>query len=196
VNARSTLLLAAALAAFLTFGVPARAAHIDLGASDLGGGSVATSDLGPGTLAFDPGFVSNAPMTLAIVLDAAETGAPLAWTALVDNLTGELWGAFRIEVLGAAIAQAGTVRGNASSASVSAGPAGAVVVFGDPGEAAGLDIGAFDVGEIDWLLDAGAAGSFTIVLQPLAVPEPTSAALLSLGVLGLASSALVRPRRR
>jgi hypothetical protein len=192
VKARSSLVLAA----FLALAVPAGAAHIDLGASDLGGGSVALSDLGAGTLAFDPGFVSNAPMTLAIVLDAGEVGAPLAWTALVDNLTGDLWGAFRVDVLGASIAQAGTVRGNSASASVSAGAASAVVVFADPGEAAGLDIGAFDVGEIDWLLDAGSAASFTIVLQPLAVPEPTSAALVSLGVLGLASSALVRPRRR
>jgi hypothetical protein len=182
VSARILLLAAALLVA-----APARAAHIDFGASQLGGGSVVEVDLGPGTLAFDPAFVSNAAMVLAIVLDPEEIGVPLVFTALVDNLTGELWTGFTIQAFGAGFAQLGTVRGNGTSASVDGGATLAVITFADPGEAAGVDIGAFDVGDDEWLLHAGSASSFTLVLQPLPVPEPGTAALVALGLAGLAA---------
>jgi hypothetical protein len=193
VSARILLVLAALFAA-----APARAAHIDFAASNLGGGSVVETDLGFGTLAFDPAFVSNAPMVLAIVLDPEEIGVPLVWTALVDNLTGELWTGFRVHSSGAVLNQVGTVRGNGTTiAALDFGAFDAVVTFDDPGEAAGLDIGAFDLGDDEWLLHAASASSFLLVLQPLPVPEPGTAALVAFGLAGLAARRVrARPGER
>lgn len=189
---KATIGLALALTAAVSAAPGARAAHIDLGASDLGGGSLVELDLGPGALAFDPAFVSFAPMRIAVVVDSGDLGAPLAWNALVDNLTGELWRAFEIglegasfDLLGSAVANAGAVlavEGSGSSARVR---------FAPPGEPAGLDLGAALGTGSDWLIDFGslAAGeSFALVLEPLAVPEPTTAALLSLGLAALAAA--------
>ena len=179
------ILLAAAL--LLLLAGPARAAHIDLAGSDLGGGSVVETDLGPDTLAFDPAFVSSSAMTLHIVLDAGEGTAPLAWNALVDNLTGELWGAFSIRLAGATFTLIGSAKGNSAVASVVGGAADPTVVFGAPGEAAGLDLGAALGTGTDWLIDVSGVGAegFAIVLQPFAVPEPGTAALVALGLAGL-----------
>jgi hypothetical protein len=183
----SRLALALALAAFATFATPARAAHIDLAASDLGGGSVAETDLGPGFLAFDPAFPAFAPMTLAIVFDAGEAGAPIAWNALVDNLTGELWRAFSIRLVGATFAGIGSASGNSAAVdTVVTSAAEALIRFGDPGEAAGIDVGAALGSGTDWQI-AGAGAGFTMVLQPVAVPEPGTAALLAIGLAGLAA---------
>lgn len=184
-------LAALALAAALGAAPGARAAHIDLAASDLGGGSLTTVDLGPGALGTDPAFVSFAPMRLAVVLDAADLGGPLAWNGLVDNLTGELWIRFEISLEGASFALLGSAKGNAGSVqAVEGGGSGALVRFAPPGEAAGLDLGAALGTGTDWLIDLGALGagsSFTIVLQPVAVPEPASAALTALGLAALAA---------
>jgi hypothetical protein len=181
---RLALALALALGAFAT---PARAAHLDHGASDLGGGSVVETDLGPGFLAFDPAFPTFAPMTLAIVFDAGEAGAPIAWNALVDNLTGELWRAFSIRLVGATFAEIGSASGNSAAVTAVVTSAGeALIRFGEPGEAAGIDLGAALGAGADWRI-AGAGSGFTMVLQPLAVPEPGTAALLAIGLASLAA---------
>jgi hypothetical protein len=192
VSGRGLLRFALALLAALASASGARAAHIDLGASDLGGGSLVEVDLGPGALGFDPAFASFAAMRIAVVVDAGDLGAPLAWNSLVDNLTGELWLGFRIGLEGASLAFLGSATGNAGSVlAVEGGGAHARVRFAPPGEAAGLDLGApLGTGE-DWRIDLGslAAGeSFSLVLEPLAVPEPAPAALLAfgLGALGAA----------
>jgi hypothetical protein len=171
----------------------ARAASVDFAASELRGNSVVVTDLGPGLLAIDPAFVSDAPIDLIIVLGAEDMGAPLAWNALVDNLTGEVWQAFTVEVFGATSMHVGSAVANAGAiAWIDATWATATLRF-DPAEAAGIDLGApFGVGE-DWRVDLGGldSTSFRLRFAPLAVPE--SSTLLAIGG-GLV--ALARIRRR
>ncbi|HSJ96634.1 MAG TPA: hypothetical protein VLC53_06170 [Myxococcota bacterium] len=188
-----------ALALWLALGLagPAAAAHIDLAASDLGGGSVIETDLGPGTLAFDPAFPGFAPMRLVIQLEDGDFGAPIAWNALVDNLSGELWGGFSIRLEGAAWDFVGSASANAGAvAGIDADAQAVLVRFAPPGEPAGLDLGAAAGTGTDWRIDLGAstAASFVMVLAPVAVPEPGLALLVGVGVAGVGAR-LSRRRR-
>lgn len=178
----ATLLVAAAIA----FASESRAAFVDLGASELRGNTVVASDLGPGLLAIDPQFASAAPIDLSIVLDAEDAGL-LAWNALVDNLTGEVWSAFSIEVFDAAGIAIGSVVANAGAvASIATTPTAATVHF-DPAEAAGIDLGApFGEGQ-NWAVEAGAGATFRLRFAPVAVPEPASLLTLALGITVLAA---------
>jgi hypothetical protein len=193
-------LVALVCAGFASSSPAARAARIDFAASDLGGGSVVETDLGPGALAFDPAFPAFAPMRLAIVVEDGDVGAALAWNALVDNLTGELWRAFSIELDGATFDTVGSAVANASVvAGIDVGATTARVRFGDAGEAAGLDLGAATGTGEDWRIALGqltVGDSFAIVMTPHVVPEPASLALLALGVGGLAGMSGGRRRRR
>lgn len=194
-RARAAWALAAAVALAATG--DARAASIDFEASDLGGGTVVEQETGPGALAFDPAFPTFAPMRLVIQVESGEFGAPIAWNALVDNLTGALWGAFTIELEGATFQLIGTVAANAGAiAGVDGDGADATVRFSRPGEAAGLDIGGASGIGVDWMIDLGLAAvpSFVMVLTPVAAPEPGAgtAALAALGAL----AALSRRRGR
>lgn len=178
----------------------ADAARIDFEASDLGGGSVEEVDLGPGVLAFDPAFPGFAPMRLVIEVEAGDAGAPLVWNALVDNLTGALWGEFSIELEGVGFEEVGTVAANAGVvAGVDASAQSVLVRFAPPGEAAGLDIGAAAGTGTDWTIDLGAdpPPSFAMVLTPVAAPEPGSgaAALAAAGALALLRGRLSLRRR-
>ena len=168
----------------------ASAASIDFAASDLRGNSVAVTNLGPSLLAIDPRFVNDAPIDLIIILDAEDMGAPLAWNALVDNLTGEVWQAFSVEVFGAISMHVGSAVANAGAiAWIDATWATATLRF-DPAEAAGVDLGApFGVGE-DWNVDLGtvATTSFRLRFAPLAVPEPSALLSILVGLAALAGS--------
>lgn len=175
------------LAALVAHAGVAPAASIDLAASELRGNSVAVSNLGPGLLAIDPDFVNDAPIDLIVVLDAEDLGA-LAWNALVDNLTGEVWQAFRVEVFGAISMYVGSAVANAGAiGAIDATPTAATLHF-DPAEAAGLDLGApFGVGE-DWNVELGdvATASFRLRFAPLAVPEPSALVAIGWGLAVLA----------
>lgn len=181
-HAIATAVCAAALAA------PARAAFVDLEGSDLGGNAIVVNDAGPGALALDPTFATNAPIELRIVLEADDLGAPIALNALVSNTTGELWPSLVLELGGAVFAEIGSVRANAGAvAGVVASASSARIDF-DPAEPAGVDLGApLGEGE-DWLIDAGAlgaGGAFTLRFVP--VPEPGTLVLVVLGLGALSS---------
>ncbi len=176
------LLFAAAIA----FGSGANAASIDFAASTLRGNTVLATDLGPGLLAIDPHFTSAAPIDLLIVFAAGDAGS-LAWNALVDNLTGEVWSAFSIEVFDANALVAGSVVANAGAvASIATTIASATIHF-DPAEAAGIDLGAPFGAGADWLVEAGAGATFRLRLAPVAVPEPASLLMLALGVAAISA---------
>jgi hypothetical protein len=178
----SPLLLVAAL---LVAGT-ARAAFIDFGASALHGNTVTVGDLGPGRLAIDPHFAANTSIDLAIVLEPEDAGA-LAWNALVDNLTGEVWKAFFIGLDGARLAHAGSITANAGVVmGMDLIEETAVITF-DPAEAAGIDLGApFGAGE-DWVVDAGGATTFQLSFAPYAVPEPASIFAIGFGLAAIAA---------
>ena len=180
-------LCAIALAASLA--ARAGAVSLDSAASDLGGNTVDFAQLADGTLAVDPHFATATPMRLVLV-PAVGDAAPLVWNALVDNLTGELWSAFDITVeaaalgIGSASANAGAVAGIDALAN------GARIRL-DPGEPAGLDLGAVFGAGTDWTLFslAGAPlAPIALTLTPVAVPEPESFVLLGLGLAALRRS--------
>lgn len=180
--------IAATLAgiALLALSGAAHSASIDFGASELHGNSAVATDLGPGLLAIDPAFANAESIDLLILLDADDLGAPLAWNALVDNLTGEVWSAFTVEVLGATSLIAGSAVANAGAVSGIDTTTTAATIHFDPFEAAGVDLGApFGVGT-DWSVDLDAA-SFRIRFSPIAAPEPTSLIAIGFGLAALAA---------
>ena len=183
-RAISMALFVAAL--FAQAGV-ARAASVDFAASEVRGNSVVVTDLGPGLLAIDPAFVSAAPIDLIVILGSQDLGAPLAWNSLVDNLSGEVWRAFTVEVFGVIALHAGSAVANAGAITGIDATATAATLRFDPAEAAGIDLGApFGVGE-NWSVDLGDLDSaaFRLRLAPLAVPEPTSLISIALGLVAL-----------
>jgi hypothetical protein len=174
----------ALLIASILLAPAARAAFLDLASSDLGGNAVDFSSPGPGQLAIDPDFTTATPMTLAIVLEP-EDGAAIAWNALVDNLTGEVWSAFEIEVVGATL-DVGTATANAGRVAWIAFRSDAAEVRFDPAEAAGLDLGApFGSGE-DWGVGGMEAG-FLLRMRPVPVPEPGTLGAIGIGLVVLAA---------
>ena len=167
---------------------PARAVQVDLAASDLGGNTLDFAVEAGGVLAIDPDFTTATPMRIVLVPELGDP-SPLVWNALVDNLTGELWSAFEISVEAAALGL-GSATANAGAVAAIVPTASGARIELDPGEPAGLDLGAAFGSGVDWTLLslAGApTAPIAITLTPVAVPEPASIALVALGLAALAS---------
>jgi len=181
-------LCVAVLCGLVALAAPARAVLLDLGASDLGGNALDFAVLDGGVLAIDPDFVTATPMRIVLAPELGDP-VPLVWNALVDNLTGELWSAFSITVEAAALG-IGSAKANAGAvAAIVPLPAGARIEL-DPGEPAGLDLGAVFGAGTDWTLTslAGAPlAPIALTFTPVAVPEPVSLVLLGCGLAALAS---------
>jgi hypothetical protein len=187
--------LVCAIALAAAFAAPAQAVFVDVAASDLGGNTVDFAVLPDGTLAVDPHFATATPMRIALVLEAGDP-TPLVWNALVDNLTGELWSAFEIEAIGATLGLGSAVANAGAVAAIEPTASGARILL-DPGEPAGLDLGAvFGVGT-DWTLTPSAGAAVALRLVPTAVPEPVSLVTLAfgLGVIGARSRSSIVARR-
>lgn len=186
----------AVLVAYFALASGAGAASLDLAASDLGDNTVDFSSPAPGQLAIDPHFTTATPMTLAIVL-GAEDGDSIAWNALVDNLTGEVWSAFEIEIVGGSL-QVGSATANAGQIAgifVELPPRASALVAFDPAEPAGFDLGApFGTGT-DWGFQ-DLDGTFLLRLSPVPVPEPGTLGAIGIGLVALAArrSGIVRAR--
>lgn len=175
-------------AAALCIALPARAVTVDLAASDLGGNALDFEVLAGGVLAIDPDFTTATPMRIVLVPDANDP-SPLVWNALVDNLTGELWSAFTITVEAAALG-IGSASANAGSVAAIVPLANGARIELDPGEPAGLDLGAVFGTGVDWSLVslAGAPiAPIAITFTPTAVPEPGALVLVGIGLAALAA---------
>jgi hypothetical protein len=165
----------------------ANAAFVDFAASTLNGNAVTETDLGPGALAIDPHFANAAPIEVAIVLEDADAGA-VAWNALVDNLTGEVWSSFAIELFGAPDLLIGSVAANAGAVETIAATPISAIVFFDPAEAAGIDLGAPFGAGTDWVVTGATGPGFRLRFTPVPVPEPASLVLLGLGIAAIATA--------
>jgi hypothetical protein len=175
----------AALALAFSWGSPARAVSLDLEASDLGGNALDFAVLEGGVLAIDPDFAAPTPMRIVLALESGDP-ATFVWNALVDNLTGELWSAFEIAIEGA-ILGAGTAVANAGAVAGVALTLATARIELDPGEPAGLDIGAPFGAGVDWTLTPVSSEGIAITFRPIPVPEPISAALVAIGLAALAA---------
>lgn len=188
---RATI-LAFAVATFV-FAPHARAALVDASASDLRGNGLDVSVLEGGGLGLDPDFFFAEPMDIAIVLEP-DDGPTIAWNALVDNLTGEVWSGFVVEVIGAALLPGSAAANAGGIAAIEATPTTALVSL-DPAEPAGLDLGAALGSGVDWGV-AIRDGGFVLRFRPVAVPEPGTLGAIGIGLVALAArrSGIVRAR--
>lgn len=176
---------AAALAAAVP---PASAATIDLANSQLNG--LAVTDLSrPGQLAFDASIREGNPLSLRVVLEAGDLGAPLAFEASLSNADFlRNLGGLTLSLAGATFASFGDVTPFFSAVqSSSLMPSSLSLTFSSPGEPAGVDLGGvapfagrdFTIGTTG----RAAGDAFALSIQ---VPEPASMTLMLGALLGLA----------
>nr|WP_314541103.1 PEP-CTERM sorting domain-containing protein [uncultured Massilia sp.] len=167
------------------------------------GSNAATDYSTAGTVAFDLDLASFAPTTFRFTLEEADLAGPLAFNALVRNVSGAALDRFSFSLEGIAFAASGSVTpAFGTIGAVSFGPQAANIAFATP-EWAEFQFGNpfGDAAGSDWLLATTglhAGDTFTITAANTVaaeVPEPATATLMmpALCMLGLMAA---RKRRR
>jgi hypothetical protein len=191
-----SLLLASAAAAALAAG-PAHA--VTLVSATTAGASTVTDFSGDGLLAFDLDLRDDAPVTLTFSLSAMDLGGTIEFNSVVRNLTGWVQGlqTLRFELSPLTVASAGTVTRFFGGTTQSVGGTGAVALVFTPTEYFDIEIGnAFGTtpGAANWSLSAAGLNPGDTFTVTAVVPEPTTVALMLLGLAGIGAAARRRTR--
>ena len=160
----------------------------------------------PGELDLDIIWVDTLPILLEVTLELGglepDEVEPLYFSAVNINLTGLSWSGFDVALIGgpvfAEINEIGTHISGALSDASGVGTPLAKLSFDPPIDDLGILVLGSPLVEIDdgvdWRIDLGTLTGDTFLIQftPTPVPEPTSLALLSTGVVGLLGYGLRR----
>jgi len=192
-------LLLVAVTAPLGAGV-ARAATLDPDASSFGG-NFALDLSGPGRITLSLELFAADPALLVFDLEPGEGASPIVLEVAVTSLIGDPLA--RLELgLPDAGASFGTVGDAADAAGVPVvveEAAGSAALVFEPGQPTGsVEVGdPLGLGGQDWAIDASGLTGATLRLEilPQLVPEPSTALLLTLGLLAFGLAGRLRSRR-
>ena len=183
---RSQAVLALALAAL---GTQAQALQL-VGVQD--GGNDASVTLNGSSLALDLTLRGSAPVRVELALEAADVGQWLAFNAVVGAAAGAALPGLQLSLQGANFGVVGSVTpAFGQLVSISGDDARQTLQF-NPAEPYAVTLGAAfgQAGTQDWLLaPTGLQAGDRLALTISAVPEPTTTAMLALGLAALVLAA-------
>ncbi|URI06981.1 PEP-CTERM sorting domain-containing protein [Aquincola tertiaricarbonis] len=158
-------------------------------------GNDASVTLNGSSLALDLTLRNSAPVRVELALEAADVGQWLAFNAVVGAAAGAALPGLQLSLQGASFGLVGSVTpAFGQLASISGDDLRQTLQF-NPAETYAVDLGApfGQAGTQDWLLaPTGLQAGDRLALTISAVPEPTTTAMLGLGLAAL----LVAARRR
>lgn len=159
------------------------------------GGNDASVTLNGSSLALDLTLRNSAPVRVELALEAADVGQWLAFNAVVGAAPGNVLPGLQLSLQGASFGLVGSITpAFGQLASISGDDLRQTLQF-NPAETYAVDLGApfGQAGTQDWLLaPTGLQAGDRLALTISAVPEPTTTAMLGLGLAAL----LVAARRR
>jgi hypothetical protein len=179
-----------ALAATLALGAgtaPAQAAMLT--GSQLPAGTVVTDFSAPGLLSFDLDLASDGSVLLEFALEAGDLGAPLSFSSVIRNFTGQGLNRLLFEFGGVTLSSMGSVaRSFGGTASVQSGPGFALVSLTPP-EFLDIEIGnpLGRLGQVDWTLDTTGLSAGDRIRVAFSLSEPPALALAASLLLALAA---------
>ena len=188
--------LAAAVAVASMFAAAQPASAVVLQSSSLASGNTVADFSADGLVSFDLDLTRPLlPSALTFEVTAGDLGGPLAFNAIVRNLSLDGIADFKLFIDDAVFSVLGTADGFAGFATVRGGPSAAQLVFNPPeftdfaiGNPTGLTPGA-----VDWQISiAGLTAGDTLTLT-MQAPTPATLPLLLAG-LGIAGFARTRKR--
>lgn len=158
-------------------------------------GNDASVTLNGSSLALDLTLRNSAPVRVELALEAADVGQWLAFNAVVGAAPGNVLPGLQLSLQGASFGLVGSITpAFGQLASISGDDLRQTLQF-NPAETYAVDLGApfGQAGTQDWLLaPTGLQAGDRLALTISAVPEPTTTAMLGLGLAAL----LVAARRR